>query len=69
MPTHTHLHARTRAHVHAHARALRQIAADRAYAALVAALKVDFDDAELVGVSSLTHTPVGSPQRECRAKP
>jgi hypothetical protein len=34
---------------------LRQIAADRAYAALVAALKVDFDDAELVGVSSPTH--------------
>jgi hypothetical protein len=48
---------------------LRQIAADRAYAALVAALKADFDDAELVGVSSLTHSPVGSPQRECRAKP
>ncbi len=48
--------------MHARARAVRQIAADRAYAALVAALKVDFDDAELVGVSSPTHSPVGSPQ-------
>ncbi len=45
---------------------MRQIAADRAYAALVAALKVDFDDAELVGVSSLTH-PWAHPNRECRA--